>query len=86
MEHSRAKIVSVTQQQFDDFRRFASEKLANGGADLTWDELFIWWQSSRERDSVNAAIRQGLAEFDAGRYQPADEAMEEIRQEFGFAE
>ena len=78
--------MTVTQQQLDDFHRFASEKLANGSAELTWDELFIWWRSSRDRESVNAAIRQGLADIDAGRYQPADEAMEEIRQEFGFSE
>jgi predicted transcriptional regulator len=38
----------------------------------------------QERESVNQAIRRGLADFEAGRHQPADEVMAEIRKEFGF--
>lgn len=76
--------MAVTQDQLDDFHRFASDKLANGGADLSWDELFILWQSEYERDEVDAAIREGLADVEAGRVQPANEAMEEIRKEFDF--
>lgn len=76
----------VTQAQVDSFHRFASEKLAGGGSDLSWDELFIQWRSISEREEVNAAIREGLADVEAGRCQPAVEAMEEIRKEFGFAE
>ena len=78
--------MSVTQTQIDSFHRFASEKLVNGGSDLSWDELFILWQSSCEREEINAAIREGLEDVEAGRCQPAAEAMEEIRKEFGFAE
>ena len=78
--------MAVTQDQLDDFHRFASEKLNNGGANLSWDELFILWQSEHERDEINAAIREGLADVEAGRHQPAREAMEDIRKEFGFPE
>ena len=75
----------VTQTQIDSFHRFASERLANGGSELSWDELLIQWQSTCEREAVNAVIREGLADVEAGRCQPAAEAMEEIRKEFGFA-
>jgi hypothetical protein len=78
--------MSITQTQIDSFHRFASEKIANGGADLSWDELFIQWQSDCERDEINTAIREGLADVEAGRCLPAAEAMEEIRKEFGLAE
>jgi hypothetical protein len=78
--------MSVTQEELDSFHRFASEKLNKGPADLSWDELFIHWQSARERDEVNTAIREGLADVEAGRYQDASEAMEEIRKEFDFPE
>ena len=33
---------------------------------------------------INEAIRRGLADVEAGRPQPADQAMEKIRSEFGF--
>lgn len=77
-------MASVTQQDLDDFHRFASERLGSRGADVSWDELLIEWQSARERDAENAAIREGLADVEAGRFQPAAEAMEEIRKEFDF--
>jgi hypothetical protein len=74
----------VTQEELDSFHRFASQKLNDESADLSWDELFIHWQSARERDEVNTAIREGLADVEAGRYQDASDAMEEIRKEFDF--
>lgn len=48
-------------------------------------ELFMRWLDRRERDEINEAIRRGLSDVDAGRYAPADEVMESIRREFGFA-
>lgn len=74
----------VTQFELDSFHHFASEKLEAAGAEFTWDELFVLWDSTKHRASANAGIREGLADVQAGRYQPAAEAMEEIREEFGF--
>lgn len=77
--------MAVTQDQLDDFHRFASAKLDNVGADLSWEELFILWQSERERDEINAAIREGLDDVEAGRVRPADEVMRELRQKHDIA-
>ncbi|MBI2825195.1 MAG: hypothetical protein HYX69_10965 [Planctomycetia bacterium] len=49
------------------------------------DELFMEWSDSRSRDEVNDAIRRGLADIEAGRHQPANDAMESIRQQFGLS-
>jgi predicted transcriptional regulator len=38
------------------------------------------WESVRDRDDINAAIREGLADIEAGRHRPADEVMRELRQ------
>ena len=78
--------MTVTREELDRFHRFASEKIGNGGSDLSWDELFIEWRSAGERDEINTAIRKGLEDVEAGRVQAADEAMETIRKEFGFTE
>jgi len=75
--------MTVTQAELDDFHRFASARVG-AAAEMSWDELFIEWQSTRDRDATNQAIREGLADVDAARHQPAEEAMEEIRREFGF--
>ena len=71
--------MAVTQEELDRFHRFASEKLGNGGGDLSWDELFIQWESICDQDDVNAAIKQGLADVDAGRHRPASEVMEDLQ-------
>ncbi len=71
--------MSVTQEQLDDFHRFATERLNNGSSEVSFDDLVIEWDSVRNRDEINAAIRQGLDDIDAGRHRPADEVMEELR-------
>ena len=71
--------MAVTQEQLDEFHRFASEKLSNGGGELSWPELLRLWQACREREEVNAAIRQGIEEMDAGLGRPLDEFMDEFR-------
>jgi hypothetical protein len=69
----------------ESFQEFAEKKLAGSQATVSLDELFMQWHDSRCRDDINDAIRRGLADVEAGRYREADEAMETIRQEFGFA-
>jgi hypothetical protein len=75
--------MSSTREDLDSFHRFAEQRLA---ADLTasLDDLLTEWSDTRARDEINEAIRRGLADVDAGRHQPADTAMESIRQKFGF--
>jgi hypothetical protein len=73
--------MTVTREELDDFRQFASERLNHGGAD-TIVELAAMWQLAREQPSANAAIAQGIAEMEAGLAKPADAVMEELRDEF----
>lgn len=77
--------MSSTREDLDSFHQFAAERLASGKSAASLDDLFTEWHDRRARSEINQAIRQGLADVDAGRYEPADEAMETIRQQFGFA-
>jgi hypothetical protein len=76
----------VTQAQLDEFHRFASRRVGREGHELSWDELLVQWESEFDRETVNAAIREGLEDVTAGRFEPAEVVMEEIRREFGFGE
>ena len=67
------------------FQMFANERLANGGGGISLDDLFTEWHEQRAREEVNQAIRQGLADIDAGRHESAEVVMESIREQFGFA-
>jgi hypothetical protein len=76
--------MSTTRAELESFHRFALGRL-DSGASESLDELLVQWQDRNSRDEVNAAIRRGVADIGPGRYQPANVAMESIRQEFGFA-
>lgn len=78
--------MSVTVKQLEAFHRFGAEQLASGQGELSWDELFILWESRNNRDEANTAIREGLADIDAGRFQSADAALADIRRDSGISE
>lgn len=65
------------------FRDFLDAKISNGGANLTLDDALGLWeyenQTDEEREDTLRAIREGLADVDAGRVRPAFEALEELR-------
>ena len=67
----------VTRDDIQDFNRFVDERLANGGAN-SLRELVAKWE---ERQEVNAAIRRGIADVDAGRTEPFFESQDQFRQE-----
>ena len=77
--------MSSVREDFDSFHQFAVEQLAMGEP-ASLDELFIAVARSPPQDEINQAIRHGLADVNDGRYEPADQAMETIREEFGFAQ
>ena len=77
--------MATVREELESFHRFAAERLESETTEPSFGELLVEWQERRERDSVNAAIRRGLADVEAGRVEPSDQAMESIRQEFGFA-
>lgn len=78
--------MSLTQDELNSFHRFATERLSESEVELSIDELVIEWDSLRNRDRINAAIREGLADIDAGRTRPADEVTEELRKKHNIPE
>ena len=79
----------LTQEQIDSFHRFASEKMSNGGANMTMQEILQLWSlenpTDQERAEVNAIIRQGDEDIAAGRGRPVDEVNEELRRKYNLS-
>ena len=76
----------TTREELESFHEFAARRLKDASSEPSLDDLLMEWADSRDRATINEAIRRGLADVDAGRHEPADQAMEKIRQEFGFPE
>lgn len=81
--------MSLTQEQLDSFHRVATEKISNGGSDMTFRELLQLWAlnnpSDKERAEVNEIIRQGDKDIAAGRGRPVDEVNDELRQKYNLS-
>ena len=73
----------LTQDQLDSFHRFATEKIDNGGADMTMRELLQLWAlenpTDEERAEVAEIIRQGDKDIEAGNFQTLDDFMDDFR-------
>ena len=69
----------VTQSDTQAFADYATTRVNNGGAE-SMSQLVRDWLAARERAEVNAAIREGLADIEAGRTRPAREFMTEVRE------
>ena len=74
--------MALTREEFAEFTAFAERKLSNGGVESITDLVRSWLDECNAAD-VDAAIREGLADIDAGRTQPHDELMQEVRQKLG---
>lgn len=71
----------VTEADIEAFSEFAREQAANGGSEFTLTELVAKWQATREREEVNEAIRESLADIESGRAEPFLESQDQFRQE-----
>jgi predicted transcriptional regulator len=69
--------MTITKDELECFGRFAAEELDRGNV-ASLEQLVTLWRRAREREDVNAAIRQGLEEADAGRGRPLDEFLNEF--------
>ncbi len=78
--------MNVTNQQLDAFHRFGAEQIAKSDTALSWDELFLRWDSHHQRDEINDAIAAGIADVDNGQFLPVDTVLKQIGEQFGFAE
>ena len=71
------------------FKGFIEEKLSNGGAELTLEQALVDWelenQTDEEREATVQAIRNGLADVEAGRTRPFAEFDREFRLKHGLS-
>lgn len=77
--------MSSKQQLLEDFYQFALGRLSQGQNELELDELMLHWYDSKESEQINATIRQGLADMDAGLGKPVDVVSDDLRKKFGFS-
>ena len=71
----------VTEADIRAFADFAREQAARDEADLSIAELAVKWQATREREQVNCAIADSLADIEAGRTEHFFESQDRFRQE-----
>jgi len=71
----------VTVHDVNDFRDYALARISNGGAE-SMVELFREWLAKQETEQALEAIREGIADVDAGRTGPYQEFMAEVRDRF----
>ena len=76
--------MSTALQELNSFHEFALDSLRSRNEYISLENLLETWRAQKERDEVNAAIRQGLADVEAGRYRPAAEVMEDFRKKHGL--
>lgn len=79
--------MSFTSEQLESFHHFAQVRLQTEPAE-SLEELVDLWRlehpSDEEQVEVHEAIRQGLADIEAGRYRPADVVMAELRTKYNL--
>jgi hypothetical protein len=73
--------MSVTEADIQAFAEFARKQTASGQANHTIAELAAKWQAAREREQVNCAIADSLADIEAGRTEPFFESQDDFRRE-----
>jgi hypothetical protein len=80
--------MSTTLDELAAFQQFAVQKVDSGEAE-SLEELFDLWRlehpTAEEQAEIHEAIRQGLADIEAGRYRPAEEVMGELRAKYGLS-
>jgi hypothetical protein len=74
--------------ELQEFHRFVAEKLANGGAGLSPEEVVGEWRilhpNADELTESAAVLRQAIAEADRGEYLPADRVIADTRQKLNL--
>ncbi len=75
--------MSDAATELDAFYAFGRQRIRQGEV-ASLDELLIDWDSHRGCSEINAAIREGIADVDAGRTQPLHEALKAVRERNGL--
>ncbi len=77
--------MGITQNQLDEFHQFAIGRLHGESDEVQLDELLLQWYDSKNKDGINATIREGLSDIEKGLGKPASVFADEIRGKFGFS-
>lgn len=76
--------MSVTQSDLINFHEFALTHIGDGGEDVSFLELAVQWQATRDHDEAVVLIRECIPDMESGIGTPLQEAADEIRRELGF--
>lgn len=76
--------MALTHQQLADFHAFAVTKLESGSAE-TLQDLIDEWTAAREHEQSVAAIRESVAQYEAGQGMSVKQAFDEIRAKLGLS-
>lgn len=76
--------MAITQAELDDFHTFASQRIGREDAGVDLDDLVIEWDSVRNRQDINEAIREGLDDIEAGRTRPAEEVNAALQAKYNL--
>jgi hypothetical protein len=74
--------MAVTQDDLNDFQRFANAKLSNGGVE-SMDELVAAWHEHRAHMDSLSSLEESHADAEAGRIHPAEEVIADARKTLG---
>ncbi len=66
------------KDDLESFHRFVEEQLINGGAKLSPEQVLAIW---RERLETIESVRRGIEDVEAGRTRPAEDVIQELRDE-----
>lgn len=66
------------KDDLESFHRFVEEQLNNGGAKLSPEQVLAIW---RERLETIESVRCGIEDVEAGRTRPAEDVIQELRDE-----
>jgi len=79
--------MSITVNDINNFHQFAIARIEKSNQDeLTIDDLFVEWDSASNRKAINQAIRDGIADVDAGRTRPLEEVNERLKAKLKLGE
>jgi predicted transcriptional regulator len=76
--------MSTALQELTSFHQFALDSLRSRDEDVSLEQLLETWRAQKEREEVNAGIRRGLAEMEAGKGIPLDDFLAEFDKKHGL--
>jgi hypothetical protein len=75
--------MTITQSQLDNFHQFATDKLRNNEAELSWPAMFDLWQlqnlTGEEQSDIYEALDESLDDIRNSRTRPAADVINDLR-------